>query len=310
MFAGRRVAREGDAGRRGLAHIAEDHGLDGHGRAPGLGNGVETTIGDGTLVHPGGEHRPDGAPQLVLRVLRERLAEELQHLGLVGLDHLTPVRGFEIGVEHVAALFLEVFENVLEIVVFDAEHDIRIHLDEAAVAVVGETVVAGAFRQGSNSLVVETEVEHGVHHARHRGPRTGANRNQKRIGLVGEGSTGQGGDMGQRFIDLAREFRRIGPVVGIIGGAEFGRQREAGGNRQAKVRHFGEVGSLAAEKVAHLTCTLGAAVAEPIHPFAHAETPSDKDWRTHGARQPVTAHMAAVKLKRTRAALKRSTKFR
>ena len=41
LFAGRGIAGEGDAGRRGLAQIAEHHGLDVDGRAPVAGNAVE-----------------------------------------------------------------------------------------------------------------------------------------------------------------------------------------------------------------------------------------------------------------------------
>ena len=72
LLAGRRVAGEGDAGRRGLAHVAEHHGLHVDGGAPALGNVVQAAIGDGARVHPAREHRADRAPELLLRVLRER----------------------------------------------------------------------------------------------------------------------------------------------------------------------------------------------------------------------------------------------
>ena len=72
--AGRGVAGEGDAGGGGLAHVAEHHGLDGDGRAPALGNGVQAPVGLGAGVHPGREHGPDGAPELGRGLLRERLA--------------------------------------------------------------------------------------------------------------------------------------------------------------------------------------------------------------------------------------------
>ena len=41
LLAGRGIAGEGDAGGRGLAHIAEHHGLDVDGRAPAFGNVVQ-----------------------------------------------------------------------------------------------------------------------------------------------------------------------------------------------------------------------------------------------------------------------------
>ena len=67
------------------------------------------------------------------------------------------------------ALVLEAFENVFEMVMIDFEHDVRIHLDEAAVGIIGEPGVAGCLRQRLDSGVVEPEVEDGVHHAGHRG---------------------------------------------------------------------------------------------------------------------------------------------
>ena len=74
LLAGRGIAREGDAGRRGLAHIAEHHGLHVDRGAPAFRNVVQAAIGDGALVHPRAEHGADRAPQLRVRVLRERLA--------------------------------------------------------------------------------------------------------------------------------------------------------------------------------------------------------------------------------------------
>ena len=69
--AGRRIAREHDAGRALLAHIAEHHGLDGDGGAPIVGNVVQAAIGDGARVLPRAEHGGDGAPQLGVKILRE-----------------------------------------------------------------------------------------------------------------------------------------------------------------------------------------------------------------------------------------------
>ena len=102
LLAGRRIAREGDAGRRGLAHVAEHHGLHVDRGAPAFRNVVQAAIGDGALVHPRAEHRADRAPQLLVRVLRERLAVLLLDALLVARDQLDPVVGGEVGVERVA----------------------------------------------------------------------------------------------------------------------------------------------------------------------------------------------------------------
>ncbi len=72
LGAGRRIAGEDDTGRAVVAPVAEHHGLDGNGRAPIVGDVVETPIGDGTRILPRAEHGGDGAPELLAQVLRER----------------------------------------------------------------------------------------------------------------------------------------------------------------------------------------------------------------------------------------------
>ena len=183
---GRGIAGEGDAGRRGLAHVAEHHRLHIDRGAPFGGDGVEAAIGDRALVHPGREHGADRAPQLIARTLRERLVGRFNHPGLVVDDDRAPVLGVEVGIERIALAVLVLFKDVLEIVDVDLEHDVGIHLDEAAIGIIGETGVARSFRQRLDRLVVEPEVEDGVHHAGHRGARARAHRKQERIGRVAE----------------------------------------------------------------------------------------------------------------------------
>ena len=66
-------------------------------------------------------------------------------------------------------------------------HDhVAVHLDEAAVAIPGEAgIVAGLF-QGDDGLVVEAEVEDGVHHARHGIARAGTDGDQEGLFDVAE----------------------------------------------------------------------------------------------------------------------------
>ena len=117
LLAGRRIAREGDAGRRGLAHVAEHHGLDVDRGAPAFRDVVQPAIGDGALVHPRAEHRADRAPQLLVRVLRERLALLLLEPLLVAADERRPSRRPSRSVSSVYAVaVLVVVEHVLEVV--------------------------------------------------------------------------------------------------------------------------------------------------------------------------------------------------
>ena len=92
LLAGRWIAREGDAGRRRLAHVAEHHGLHVDRGAPALRDVVQAPIGDGALVHPGAEHGADCAPELLVRVLRERRAVLLLEPLLVAARPARPSR--------------------------------------------------------------------------------------------------------------------------------------------------------------------------------------------------------------------------
>ena len=272
--AGRWIAREGDAGGGRVAHVAEHHGLHVDGGAPAFGNVVEAPIGDGALVHPRAEHGADGAPELFARVLREGFAARLLHLRLVALDDLAPVGGHEIGVEHEPLVVLVLLENLLEVVVLDVEHDVRVHLDESAIGIIREALIAGALGQSLHGDVVEAKIQHGVHHAGHRGARARPHRHQQRIGLVAEGAVRQLADMRQRGVDLSGEFFGILAAVGVKCSANFCRDGETGRHRQAQVRHFGQIGALAAQQVAHFARAFGLAVAERVNPFVHGPPPS------------------------------------
>ena len=150
----------------------------------------------------------------------------------------------------------------------EAEHHVRIHRDEAAIAVIGEAAIAGEFGERLDRLVVEAEIEHGVHHARHRGAAAGADRDQKRILRIAERLAGQLADMVERLLDLRLQCGGIGFVVRIEIGADRGRNGEARRHRQAEIGHFGEVGALAAQQVAQARFALCLAVPKGIDPLA------------------------------------------
>src|SRR5207302_29999 len=80
----------------------------------------------------------------------------------------------------VAVAVLVIVEDFLEMVMTEAEHHVGIHGDEPPVAVVGEAAIARFLREGCDGLVVEAEIKHGVHHARHRSARAGTHRDEQR----------------------------------------------------------------------------------------------------------------------------------
>ena len=133
----------------------------------------------------------------------------------------------------------------------DAEHDGRIHLDEAAIAIPGETVVAREAGETLDRFIVEAKVEHRIHHAGHGGAGAGAHRDEQRPFRIVEGVAGEAAGLFQRGVDLFGEGGWEAMAIGVEMGADSGGDREAGRHRQADGRHFGEIGPLAAEQLLH-----------------------------------------------------------
>ena len=272
-LAGRGIAGEGHAGRRRLAHVSEHHRLDADGRAPAFGDVVHAAIEFGPVVHPAGEDGADGAPQLVLGVLREGVAQFALDHGLVVHDHLLPVLGGQVGVDGDAQTIFVLIQHLFEIVMAEAQHDVRIHGDEAAIAVEGETAVARQLGQALDRLVVQTQVQHRIHHARHRRPRTRTDRDQQRILDIAERLADDPFHLLQRRLNLRLQIGRVGFAIGVIVGADLGGDGEARRHRQAQRRHLRQIGALAAQKVLHRRIAVGGASAEAVHPLGHLVVP-------------------------------------
>ena len=132
-----------------------------------------------------------------------------------------------------------------------AEHDVGVHLDEAAIAVIGEAFIAGELCKALHCRVIEAKVEHRVHHAWHGRSCARAHGNEKRVRCVAEYLADMVADRGERGVNLRLQAIRIVAVVFVIGGANFRCQCEAGRHRQAQIGHFGEIGALAAKEVLH-----------------------------------------------------------
>ena len=181
-LAGRRVAREGDARARALALVPEDHLDDVDRGAEVVGDVVGPAVDLGARVVPRLEDGAHGARELVPRVLRERAAGLLPVDPLEGLDQLGQVLGVEVDVLRCAALRLQLRQRVLEEVRRRCSSTTSaVHLDQAAVRVVGEARVAGALGEPADGVVVQAEVEDRVHHPGHRDRGAGADGDEQRV---------------------------------------------------------------------------------------------------------------------------------
>ena len=269
VLTGGGIARERNAGGRCLAAIAEHHGLHIDRGAPVLRNVMQTAIGVGARTLPRSEHRPDRTPQLRFHIIGERRAQILLHPILIGLRDTLQIGGIQFGVEFDALLFLDGVENFLEQRVLHAQYHVRIHLNETAITVIGETRIAGQPGKAFGRLLRQAEVQHRVHHAGHRNPRAGSHRNQQRLLRIAEFGAGQFADLRHRLLHRRLQFGGIALAVGIIMGADFGGDGEAGRHGQAQIAHLGQVRPLAAEQILHPGLAFRGAVTKRIDPFAH-----------------------------------------
>ena len=154
--------------------------------------------------------------------------------------------------------------------VIDADDHVAEHVDQPAIGVVGESLVAGRVRQADDGMVVQAEVENRVHHAGHRGGGAGADGDEQRIVAIAELLADlflQHGDILSHVVHQVRAA--IASYACSTESQQAGGDREAGRHRQADARHLGQVRSLAAEQRLLVAAAIGAGGAEVInHPLA------------------------------------------
>ena len=265
LFAGGGVAGKGHAGAGGLAHVAKDHHLHVDGGAPRGGDVVHAAVVVGAGVIPAAENGLDGAHQLHLGVLGEIKAFLRLELRLELAGQLLQVLGGELGIQLDAALLLHLVNELFKVALAHFHNHIGVHLDKPAVGIVGEAGVIGQLGEGLHHLVVEAQVQDGVHHTGHRGPRAGTDRNQQRVFHRAELLAGDLLQLRQVLVDFGLDLLVDLLAVGVILGAGLGGDGEALGNRHSQAGHLGQVGALAAQQLPH-----GAvAFLKQIHKLAH-----------------------------------------
>ncbi len=157
---------------------------------------------------------------------------------------------------------------VFALALLNAEHHITIHLHEAAVAIPCKARVFGCLGECLHGLVVEAEVEDGVHHAGHGVTGTGADGHQQGEGLrVTELGAHEFFHIADAGFDLALQGRGVGFAVGVVIRADFGGDGEPGRNGESDPGHFREVGAFAAEEFLHFAMAVSLASAECVNIF-------------------------------------------
>ena len=102
----RRVTGKGHARCTGIAHIAEHHGLYVDRSAHIMGNVIQAAVDLGPLTIPTIKHSADRAPQLLLRVLRERCILLFCDDTLIFAHQSAPIIGRHFGIGVIIIVFL------------------------------------------------------------------------------------------------------------------------------------------------------------------------------------------------------------
>jgi len=252
-----RVAREGDAGGGCVTLVAEGHDLDVHSGAEVIGNLVLLAIENCPLRVPRTKDGLLGKTELKDRVGREDGLATLLDLGIlldidvVAEDLLEPgdevleVIRIKVGIELYALLGLLGVDDVLEELAGDTHDDVREHLDETTIGIVGKAGVAGLLDESLNGVVVETEVKDGVHHSWHGEGRTRANGDEQWVVLVAELLAHALLEILAVLVDLVEDAIRPDVAGAGVGDAGLATDRESWRNGKADVGHLRQVGTLA-----------------------------------------------------------------
>ena len=267
------ITSESNARRGGVALVAEHHALNVDGSAEVVGNLVLLTVEGRTRVVPRTEHGFDCKAQLLDRILRERNDAVDDELGILfridalGENALERCNEFceiiciKVGVLLYALCLLGGGDGLLELVTINAHDDVAEHLDETTIAIPCEARISGLLDKTVDGTVVQTKVENGVHHAGHRHRSTRAYGNKQRIVIVADAFPHALFEIDSIFCDLIQSTLWPGVVSVCIFHARLASDRESRRDRQADVRHLGEVCTFAADHELHVLVAFGNVVA-------------------------------------------------
>ena len=245
FFTGGGVAGKGNAGTAVVAHVTEDHALYVNGGAEVIGDLIDVSVVDGAVGIPGAENGHHGEDQLFFGFLGEFIAGAFFVDAFEGDDEFFQRFGGELMVVLYAFGFFQRGQGVFKERGIHTHGHIAEHLDETAVAVHGEAAVAGGGGHAFDGIVIEAEIQNGVHHPGHGNFRAGTDGNKKRIFSVA-----------QFFADfffhdfevfLQFFFKAGGKlfVLNIIFIAGFGGNGQTGRYGKADVGHFRKVRAFA-----------------------------------------------------------------
>jgi hypothetical protein len=176
--------------------------------------------------------------------------------------------GRHIGIELRLVLQLQLVECFFEVLVIDADDDVAEHVDQTAVRVIREPLVAGGVGQADDRLVVQTEVQNGVHHAGHRSRGARANGDQQRILQIAELLAEFLLERRHCLLDIVHQGFGELLAVFVVQSAALGRDRESRRHRQADAGHFRQICPFTAQQLLLAAISLAACLAKVIGQLA------------------------------------------
>ena len=251
LFTGSGVTGKGHAGTGVVAGVTERHALyiDG---APVVGDFVHAAVHVRTGVIPGTEYGANRFDQLLLGILGEFLPLMGLIEGLELLHQSLHIVGIQLYVLRYALFFLHLVDDLLKLALGQFHNDVREHLNETAIGVISKTGVVGQLGQTLDSLIIQTEVQNGIHHAGHGSTGTGTNRNQQGVVDIAELLADQFFQVSQVGENLCLDILIDLTAICIILGAGFRGNGKALGHGHAGLGHFGQVRTLTAEELSHV----------------------------------------------------------
>ena len=171
LLPGRRVPREGDTRPGRIAHVSEGHHLDIDSCSPGVRDIVVPSVYVRARIVPGTEDRLDRLDQLFLRIIRKVFPELFPVLRLERIRQLVQIVRIQLDVLRHALSGLHLVDQLLKVLLADFHDDIREHLDESSVAVPCPSGIPAFLRKDAYNVLVQSQVQDRVHHARHGRPR-------------------------------------------------------------------------------------------------------------------------------------------
>ena len=119
---------------------------------------MQAPVGIGSSIAPGPKHSRYRTPQLSIWILREIGAGLGLHRRFVFSNDFLPVSGCQLSVVILARLVLQRIENVFKDAVVNLKHHIRVHLNKAAIAIIGEPLIARSAGETCHSRIIQAKV--------------------------------------------------------------------------------------------------------------------------------------------------------